>query len=373
MNGKTRGLTGVICAGVLTAMFLVSNAVAQYSGGRGTALSPYRLGSHDDWKELVLTEAHWDRHFALIADIDFSGMAILQIAPDTGADISFEGTPFTGVLDGRGFVVRNGRINRPGHSYVGLFGFIGPGGEVRNLGVEAMEVTGDYYVGGLAGANRGTLRSCHFYGTVTGHRSSVGGMVGDDRGGTISKCHAYAAVSGDWLIGGLAGGGLESAISDSYARGMVVGDSYVGGLAGYLNTSTVQRSYAAVVVTGSVSPGGLVGGGWNHTVDRCYWDTMVSGLAVSSGGEGRGTVEMTWPHEENTFVGWDFGRVWAYDRDYAINGGYPWLPLDEDGCGCCRALEKEQSLKQAVERFRGDWLLFGLALLALAAGSGLRP
>ncbi len=44
--------------------------------------------------------------------------------------------PFTGIFDGKGHKIRNLYINRPDEDNVGLFGVVGSGGEVKNLGLE---------------------------------------------------------------------------------------------------------------------------------------------------------------------------------------------------------------------------------------------
>ena len=63
---------------------------------------------------------------------------------------------FTGVLDGNGYTISNLTINRPDEDGVGLFAIIGDpstmsGGEVRNLGIECVDIVGNTGVGGLVG------------------------------------------------------------------------------------------------------------------------------------------------------------------------------------------------------------------------------
>ena len=84
---------------------------------------------------------------------------------------------FTGVFDGRGYAIANLYISRDAAEYVGLFGYIGRGGEVRNLGLAGVDITDRYYftnqdlrkyVGGLAGYNNGTISASYTTGTVSG-------------------------------------------------------------------------------------------------------------------------------------------------------------------------------------------------------------
>ena len=167
-----------------------------YSGGGGTEANPYQISAVNDWMELIGTSADWKKHFILTADLDFGGVAITPVARDTNPSSSgFQGTAFTGVFDGGGHVLRNFVINRPARDYVGLFGQVGSGGQVRNLGVEPLRVTGRLYVGGLCGYNKeGTITSCYATGAVNGN-SGVGGLCGWNYG-TITSCYATGAVSG---------------------------------------------------------------------------------------------------------------------------------------------------------------------------------
>lgn len=47
----------------------------------------------------------------------------------------------------------------------------------------------------------------------------------------------------------------------------------------------------------------------------------TSGMETSDGGEGRITSEMTYPYADNTFMDWDFDKVWGGDEDHSINFG----------------------------------------------------
>ena len=67
-------------------------------------------------------------------------------------------------------------------------------------------------------------------GTVSGQQW-IGGLVGQNRG-TISDSSASVAVSGQQQIGGLVGRNHSGAISASSASGAVSGQQWVGGLVG---------------------------------------------------------------------------------------------------------------------------------------------
>ncbi len=339
----------VVWALVLGLGVLLSNAeAAVYSGGTGTEKDPYQLGSAADWMTLYGTTEDWDKHFVLTGDIDFVDASLTPIGTSE--------TQFVGTLDGKGHVVRNGQINLPESDTVGLFGYLGAGGEIQNLGVEAVDITGKSSVGGMAGTNSGTILSCYTTGAVTavGDGDIVGGLAGQNFGtityayatgqitgdyyvgglvgemwvGEVSFCHASCQVSGNAYVGGLVAEVLNATVSSCHAAGQVAGNAYVGGMTGY-NEGTILDCYSRAAITCGggfcMYIGGLVGRTWLGSAVSSYWDTNVSGQSVSDGGEGRTTLEMTWPYAENTYVDWDFATVWAADEDGSLNEGYPYL------------------------------------------------
>ena len=379
-------------------LWVAGTEAALYSGGTGTNPDPYQIASGYDWGTLTDTPSDWNKHFVLIADIDFTGATLNPV----GNNI----TCFTGLFEGNGHVLRGGQIDAPESDFVGLFGCIGLTGDIRNLGVELPGVKGRYYVGGLVGVNYGSLSSCHATCFVMGD-SFVGCLVGYNGGGTITRCSATGTAQGGTLssnVGGLAGfndggtivqsyaGGtvesIDSAgnvgglvgynggmISSSYATNRVNGKIVVGGLVG-LNVGSLISCYSMGAVTGETREvGGLVGANHGYAVSFCYWDLNTSGQTESGGGEGRTTLEMTSPHAENAYVGWDFASVWVEDSGHVANNGYPYLrenappyePNSGTACGCCHASAKQTSWKQLLERAPGDWLLIGLVILTLMA------
>lgn len=263
-----------------------------------------------------LNPADWGKHFILMNDLDMSAY--------TGTQYNIIGevsAPFTGVFDGNGHIIANLTIAEAPQNYVGLFGYVGFGGQVKNLGVKNVNITGTAIVGGLAGGNEGTLTSCYVTGSVS-TSSSVGGLVGgNDYDGIITSCWSAASVSGSGSIGGLAGwndgiiissyatgtvsgsgavGGLVGANSSydysyfdeygavilfCYAAGSVEGSGTVGGLAGKNSAdSVIASSYALGSVDGSDTVGGLAGWtGYGSAVISCYAVGPVSGYDYVGG------------------------------------------------------------------------------------------
>jgi hypothetical protein len=306
-------------------------AITPFAGGDGTAASPYRIAN---WHHLNNVRHHLGSHFILISDLH-AGTAGYAEWAGSGAHgglgwlpIGTAALPFTGNFTGN-FTIRDLFINRTAQNNVGLFGFVGHGGVIQNVGLVSATVTGRNSVGGLVGNNQGTVTRSYVTGNVTG-RNNVGGLVGT--GGphsTVTRSfYATGKVTGRSSVGGLVGAN-RGTVSDSYSTGRVTGRNNVGGLVGANRGpgGTVTRSYATGNVTGRSSVGGLVGAN-RGAVTASFWDTVTSGQATSAGGTGKTTAEM---RNIATFTGWDIVAVATGARNPAfiwnIVGGvdYPFL------------------------------------------------
>ena len=228
-------------------------------------------------------------------DIDLSGF---DWNPIGEVDIDAVPVGFTGTLDGNGYVVKNLTFDSPDVVTAGgLFVVIGDFenivncGEVRNLGLENVDVTGYYGTGALALQSLGTISNCYVTGKVTGANSYFcGALVGViETGGTISNCFSTASISAmTYYGGGLVGGIMDGVtISNCYATGDVTGTYVVGGLVGIQEGKcNVLNSYATGDVTGgATSNGGLTGvAGSGATISNCYATGNVAALSKGSGG-----------------------------------------------------------------------------------------
>ena len=273
-----------------------SIAHAKYSGGSGTAGNPYKIGSSADLLALAADTNDYNKCFILTADINLASYTFptAVIASDiNNANYEFDGNSFSGVFDGNYYTIRNLTINTlgAGNDYLGLFGQIGPGGEIKNLAVNITITIASsdisYYVGGLAGYNnRGTINDCRPAGTVAGGNNSqyIGGLVGRNAYGDINDCYSTASVThGNY--GGYLGGTVGEnygIINHCYSAGSVTGGnnlSYLGGLVGRNASGTVSNCISAGAVTGtsdSLRLGGLAGGN-NRDIHNCYSTSNVTG------------------------------------------------------------------------------------------------
>ena len=199
------------------------------------------------------------------------------------APLGYFSNTYTATFDGRGHTISNLYIDRPSTSNVGLFGVLGTGGNVRNLGIEGGSVTGGgLNIGGLVGISQGTISACYATGGASGTGEYVGGLVGRNEGGTISACYATGDASGGGTVGGLVGNS-NGTISACYATGTVTGSANnVGGLVGY-NSGPISACYATGDASGRAAVGGLAGDN-RSTIRACYATGDATGTTSSVGG-----------------------------------------------------------------------------------------
>jgi len=220
-NVGKRGLSGCVwrsLPAVLTLLFLIFAA---------EAAAQIPITSIEDLQKIGNDPSYpLDGEYVLTQDIDASATAIWN----DGAGFAPVGTAssrFTGVFDGAGYVISGLFINRPAEDFVGLFGVVGAGGEIRNVGLESADVTGAVVVGGLVGGlDSGTVAYCYATGDVEGV-AQVGGLVGLNSQGAIEPCYAAVKVtstsSDTSAAGGLVGFNSQGAIESCYATGEVTG------------------------------------------------------------------------------------------------------------------------------------------------------
>jgi hypothetical protein len=237
--------------------------------GSGTEGSPCQI---TNLQQLNATRDDLTLHYKLMNNIDASptsgwnsgaGWEPIGYWIDSEDYLAFSGT-----FDGAGFVIGNLYINSSNSA--GLFGHLS--GEIKNIGLVDVNVSGSNFVGGLVGL----------------HGSGASGE------GLISNSYSTGTVSGYFYVGGLVGG-RTGTINNSYSKANVSGTEYVGGLVGFGTPYYgIFNSYSTGTVSGhSTHVGGLIGiqisGG---LVSNSFWDINSSGQTTSAGGTGKTTSEM---------------------------------------------------------------------------------
>ena len=270
----------LVISGLVLCLFSIVSA--KYSGGSGEPNDPYQIADTNDLLLLAADTNDYNDCFILINDINMAGQVFTKaiIAADIISDIGFQGTAFMGTFDGNDHKITHFTINGTANSHIGLFGQIYTGGSVKNLGLDNFSISGDDYVGSMAGSNNGgSINNCCSTGVVSGY-SYVGGLVGVNVS-DISNCYSTGSVSGYSCVGGLAGMNTSGTISNCYSTGAVSASSYsyyIGGLVGYNDgDGSISNCYSTGAISGSSSVGGLVGENRGGTITNCYVTGTVTG------------------------------------------------------------------------------------------------
>ena len=345
--------------------------------GVGTDIDPYRIANITDLWFLSAHSYLWDRSFIQTADIDASD----TMSWNSGAGFSPIGdyyNEFSGKYNGNGYIIDGLFINRPFDNLIGLFGKCSSS-NIINVGLNNINVTGGYYVGGLAGEiHNSSINNCYSTCTINGD-GYVGGLIGNilsastvensyssgnivsnsyscggfmgNNNGVINNCYSTCNVVGYDMTGGFGGynngtinncyskgnaegyvnaGGFsgynDGIINNSYSKGNAAGDENIGGFSGS-NYGTITNCYSTGFVTGNIDFGGFVGWG-GGTASTCFWDTQTSGQSTSIGGTGKTSAEMKMQY---TYTGWDFVNIWDisyYELDYPFFGDEYDTPAD---------------------------------------------
>src|SRR6266404_2026750 len=131
--------------------------------------------------ELQSISQNLSGNYCLTQNINASATATTPFVP-IGTDTS----PFSGTFDGRGFVIDQLRTTTSS-VYIGLFGYVGTGGQIRNVNLTNANIATstslptNRFVGTLAGWNDGTITQSSSSGSLGtfGHAfATVGALVG---------------------------------------------------------------------------------------------------------------------------------------------------------------------------------------------------
>ena len=330
------------------------NTCATFAGGDGTSGSPYQIAT------CVGLQAMQDSpssYYILNNDIDCSDTSSWN--SDTGfAPVGNSSTKFTGVLDGAEYTISDLYINRSSTDYVGLFGYAN-GATITDLSLTGVNITGQEFVGSLAGEVDGsTITSVSSAGEVTGTSKYIGGIIGYIHSSAISRSSTNVSMTGGVDTGGFAGlTSNASTITDSYSVGNVGGstsnnrggfigriadasisrcyssgdisngNSNVGGFSGYSYAgASITNCFSSGSVSGNFTEGGFIGYNDNTTLSGIYWDKTRSGqIDCYSGGDTDCTAKNTtgtpdpsyWYSSSNApMSNWDFTNVWQTTATY---------------------------------------------------------
>lgn len=284
-----------------------ADASAAFSGGDGTAGTPYLLSSATDLAQLsvnVKQKANYYSgiYFKLTTDIDLAGKYWVPIGYTTGFSTAFQGN-----FNGDGHIVDNMTVKRSvigtGDTYfLGFFGWIYSGASVRNLGLANASITVDEWSGG----------------------QDVGLLVGyADNGCAVEDCFAQGAIDASVdvrSIGGLVGQNYSGgSMTNCYFIGNInaAGGTQTGGLVGDRRGATPLNCYVAAAITSSASNKYAVA----SSATNCYYDSTLNATVTDGQGTAKTTAEMKTADTASLLN--NEGSAWAHNA--GVNGGYPYL------------------------------------------------
>ncbi len=310
--------------------------------GSGTLEDPYTIMSVDNFlwiaENNTAQSGFSGMYFKQTADIDMSGVA--NYAPIGGDEDINNLKEFNGSYDGNGYKISNltyvdNSDISTGLIEVGLFGSVGEVGEIKNLTLDNVNITGNgrnySKLGILVGKNSGTIKYCKIEAncSLTGQRNNCMGAFAGVNDRIIKKCTNEAAVSGiggNTLVGGIVGDNYSTIINCLNKGAVSGGGDANGGIAGM---DEYGGTYFCLNVGNTGGTGAIIGILADGVpTDNNYLNTATHGVAndVTAGGgssdngcSSKTDVELK---EQATFTNWDFTNNWSIDEGNA----YP-VPL----------------------------------------------
>lgn len=192
------------------------------------------------------------------------------------------------------------------YSYAGGIAGLNKAGAVIEHCFVNVCVNGYYFIGGITGANNGTIRECAFTGGVN---------------------HVVNNTKGIGYVGGIAGG-THGTVTDCYVynAGLIKGQDYVGGAFGRIySDAQISNIWVDPVQAGVSAPttanyAGRFAGQKQGSVSASY-AVVTQSPSGTQGGANR--VLVSYLQDQETFPsasGWNFEGIWFYD-----NTNYPVL------------------------------------------------
>lgn len=244
-----------------------------FSGGWGTAASPYLIAEVKDLAELrdLIDSDEYDnfadKSYLQTANLDYSDAAIRTISTESAQ-------VFKGTYDGGGFEIRNAVFTRT-YDRVALFGGC-EGATIKRLHFKNCSVTqakrGAAFVAGWA--KNTVIEDCHVSGgSVVSKWTAAGSIVGEGKGITVRNCTSDATITG------------SNGSSYSGAGGIV---GYLDGdpstISGCVFTGTVSVNDEASTEVSVCRAGGIVGSCGASVIENCRFKGSITCVGSQVGG-----------------------------------------------------------------------------------------
>lgn len=265
-----------------------------FNKGNGTEDDPWLIENAEQLAYLAQqvnngTDYRWV-HFRLVSDLDLSGK---EWTP-----IGINGKSFWGGFDGGGHTITGMTITGD-RDYVGLFGecnnFTVPSSYIKSVTVKGAKISGDSFVGAIAGAGANISDCYSIENTICAIRQ-VGGVCGRLTG-NISGCYNSSSVKGNSTTGGIMGtASYEGNVGNGvvqycYNIGTVTvsqQDSSVGGITGAsANKYNISNCLNCGKITGNgKNVGGIAGStdsSYMNFIGNCYYNSDLNNAGVGEG------------------------------------------------------------------------------------------
>lgn len=222
-----------------------------FPDGHGTPENPYIISDYSDLvtlSQLIAEEpeAYAGAHYS----VSVKSITADATGGQTFIPIGSYSKPFKGNFDGNGVIISGLTVDSD-DDYVGLFGYVGTGAEISEVGLYKADIaTNRYYAGGIAGYNEGSISSCFVHGSISGLQR-VGGIAGYNAG-DIENCYSSGAIVPP-----------PGSVAIKYAGGLV-GEIAAGGALRYSYT------FAEVEAEETSVSAGAVAGSSAGEITRCY-------------------------------------------------------------------------------------------------------
>ena len=277
----------VLCCN-LTAVFTVQ-AESAFSGGTGASNNPYLISNVEDLAQLSINvnlgNTYVNTYFKLTSDLNLADFNTIEGSSGfsdgkgwfpIGVNSYSAFYPFLGIFDGNNHIIKNLNINRVDlyDGDIGLFKFIGEGGEVKNLALVDCDINGWGTVGAISGVNRGKITGCISSGKIKALNLDVGGIVGSNSG-TVENCYNEATVRGYSSVGGIAGSATQSSLINCYNTGTIAGSNRISGVLGSaIHQVTIENCYNIGSINNGYGSGVVVSNGFDR-IQNCYYNKEI--------------------------------------------------------------------------------------------------
>ncbi|MFR0795642.1 MAG: FMN-binding protein [Oscillospiraceae bacterium] len=253
-----------------------------FAAGTGAKSDPYLIRTVDQIKAFAASvnggETYASQYVTLDADLDLTGESWTPIGGDSGS--------FNGIFNGDNHTIAGLTIGTKAepaaYEYASLFGLVGKGGAIRNLGVKDAFINNkttdeDPAVAILAAGtgDSSVIDGCWVSGTIISDAAGdnnytyVGGVVGNN-GGKSLVCNTWADVQ-------------------IVAKGS---DTGAGGIVGWTSNDSAVINCAAFGTIGNYCEGSMMYGaggivGYScGAIYACYSDVTLHMDAMSDAGDG---------------------------------------------------------------------------------------